>query len=256
MLGIDGDGDTHVVVISHDCDIPHERESYLEVIVGHKVAKDKNFISAKNVRRLHCPFSVQGEEFFVELCFQDRLIIARADFAKLSGPDDSVLLAESDKRTLKQWLSVRYGRPAYPNSFENRLQRECRRRVTVEKGIGELVAKRSEHIRALFFNLADERDIELEDGVPYNLSIYVVYDLENGAADARKEAESLAEDILKLLRGVYGEPEDASDISVEDCTAVADSHMSLADIMKLDQWRLEWVSLQDESSGFLPTGRH
>lgn len=52
--------------------------------------------------------------------FQSRQIIPRADFAKLSDPCDSARITEADKRTLKQWLSVRYGCPAYPNAFENR----------------------------------------------------------------------------------------------------------------------------------------
>lgn len=256
MLGLEGDDDTCVVVISHDCDIPQDKESYLEVIVGKKVKKDKNFLSAKNVRRLHARFFAKNdEEFFVDLSFQHRQIIPRSDFAKLSGPCDSGRITESDKRTLKQWLSVRYGRPAYPNAFENRLQRECRKKVTVERGIAELVAKRSEHITALFFSLSEDRDVELEEGTPYNLNVYVVYDSERGAVDARKEAEALAGEIFVLLRQVYGAPEDAAEICVEACTAIADTRLSFADLMKIDQWRVEWVSLHEESSDFLPVGR-
>ncbi|WP_454869790.1 hypothetical protein [Pseudomonas putida] len=256
MLGLEGGDDTCAVVISHDCDIPQDKESYLEVIVGQKVKKDKNFCSAKNVRRLHARFFAQNDdEFYVDLSFQNRQIIPRSDFAKLSGPCDSARITDADKRTLKQWLSVRYGRPAYPNAFENRLQRECRKKVSVEKGIAEAVSKRSEHIKALFFNLADERELELDEGTPYNLSVYVVYDQENGAVEARKEAEALAEEIFTLLRKVYGPPEDALDICVESCTALADANLSLADLMKIDQWRLEWVSLYEDSPDFLPTGR-
>jgi len=256
MLGLEGDDDTCAVVISHDCDIPQDKESYLEVIVGKKVKKDKNFLSAKNVRRLHARFYAQNDdEFYVDLCFQNRQIIPRRDFAKLSGPCHTARITEADKRTLKQWLSIRYGRPAYPNEFENRLQRECRKKVSVEKGIAELVTKRSEYITALFFNLSDEREVELEDGTPYNLTIYVVYDLQNGAVEARKEAEALAEEVLSLLRAAYGAPENATEICVEACTAIADTHLSLADLMKIDQWRVEWVSLREENPDFVPMGR-
>lgn len=254
MLGIGGDDDTCAVVITHDCDIPHEKESYIEIIVGRKVKKEKNFLNAKNVRRLCSRFVIDGSEFYIDLCFQNRQMIVREDFARLTGPDERIQLAEPDKRILKQWLSIRYGRPAYPNAFETRLQRDCKKRVSVEKGIAELVSKRSEHILALFFNLADDREVELEEGTPYNLIVYVVYDLENGAVAARKEAETLAEEILSLLLSVYGSPDEAKDICVESCSAIADNALSLADLMKIDQWRLEWVSLQDGDQAFLPAG--
>lgn len=255
MLGVQATNDTVGILISHDCDIPQEKEGYLELILGLRVPKpDKNCLSAKNVRKLHLPFTGPAGQFYVELCFQNRIIVVRDEFCKLSGPLESVSLADADKRTLKQWLTVRYGRPAYPNTFENRLKRECRKKTPVEKGIGELAAKKSAHITALFFSLGEEREVELGEGEPYYLSIYVVYDSENGAMEARKEAEALAKEILALMRSVYGEPEDASEICVESCTALADTQLSLATLMKIDQWRLEWVSLNDEDPGFLALG--
>ena len=109
MLGLQGDDDTCAVVISHDCDIPQDKESYLEVIVGKKIKKDKNYVSAKNVRRLHARFFAQNDdEFYVDLCFQNRHIIPRDRFAKLSGPCPSARITEADKRTLKQWLRCRH----------------------------------------------------------------------------------------------------------------------------------------------------
>ena len=47
----------------------------------------------------------------------------------------------------------------------------------------------------------------------------------------------------------------ATEIALENCGAVADTYMTLADLRKVDQWRLEYISLGDEPiSHFIPTG--
>ena len=39
------------------------------------------------------------------------------------------------------------------------------------------------------------------------------------------------------------------------CEAVADTHLTLADLRRVDQWRLEFISLRDDDQGdFLPVG--
>lgn len=245
---------SYVVVITHDCDLPQDKESYVELIAAHKVKKEKPFLNAKNVRRLHLKFNDSEGEFFLELCFQSRIIVPKSEFVtNCTGPEESISLEECDKRILKQWLSIRYGRPAYANNFETRLQRR-KGKDPVEKLVAALVEKNNEYITGIFFDLDGEKAVELADDVPYNLSIYVVYNAENGAMQARHDAERLAADINSLFIEVYGHPEAATDICIEKCTAIADDRLTLADLMRIDQWRLEWVSLSDENAEFLQVG--
>ena len=45
------------------------------------------------------------------------------------------------------------------------------------------------------------------------------------------------------------------EIALEGCSAVADTFMTLADLRRVDQWRLEYLSLrEDPSSKFLAVG--
>lgn len=253
-LGVELGGYSRVVVISHDCDLPQETEEYVELIACNQVTVDKSLIGAKSVRRLHLKFIEGGTELYLELCYQQRLIVKKSEFSSvLSGPDTAISLEDSEKRTLKQWLTSRYGRPAYPNAFENRLKR-YKGKYSIEKHIAKLVEKKKDHVTGLFIGLDGDKSKELPDGEPYCLSIFIVYNAEEGAAASRKEAEVLASQISTLLIETYGTPDEADEICLESCEAVADSRITLADLMKVDQWRLEWVSLNDSKEDYLPTG--
>ncbi len=47
----------------------------------------------------------------------------------------------------------------------------------------------------------------------------------------------------------------ATEIALDACNAVADTIMTLADVRKVDQWRIEYISLGEEPTGnFLPAG--
>lgn len=47
----------------------------------------------------------------------------------------------------------------------------------------------------------------------------------------------------------------ATAIALDACESVAGTHITLADLRRMDQWRLEYVSLRDDEQGdFLPVG--
>ena len=47
----------------------------------------------------------------------------------------------------------------------------------------------------------------------------------------------------------------ATEIALDACEAVADTYMTLADLRRVDQWRLEYMSLRDDNQGdFLAIG--
>ena len=59
----------------------------------------------------------------------------------------------------------------------------------------------------------------------------------------------------KLFYETFGSPSHATELILESCEAVADTLFSLADIRKVDQWRLEYISLRKNPQGdFLPVG--
>ncbi|MEX3791456.1 hypothetical protein [Paraburkholderia sp. BR14374] len=257
-LGLVFDEREHrVVVISHDCDLANDKEPSVECIVADIVATvDPPFARARNVRRLHLSYTTgEGHTLVLELRHEARTVVDTVMFdAIAAAPDASVTLNADEKRALKQWLAARYGRPAFPNAFESRLRRKHKGK-TVEQLTGKLLEPYNAHLVGVFFDLDAARFQDLDGGEPYVLRITLAYDATEGGPVARAAAEKAASEISDLFTSVYGKPEDAKEIALESCVAVADTRLSLADLRKIDQWRLEYISLRtDPPEGFLPVG--
>ena len=242
-----------VVVVTHDCDLMHPDEPLVEVIVADEVeTQDSRFTYAKNPRQLHLVYENPAPaRLILELRHRNRHGIAKHDFFKRAVKHPHLVLLPDAKRVLKQWLAARYGRPAFPTEFEARLGERTKRKI-------EGILKRdAEHVLAVFFDLGEHRDTELTSGEPYTLSVFVVYDTQEGGQDshdAREAVEHVAEQLRDLFETTYGRRGTASSIALENCEAVADRELSLADLRRLDQWRLEHFSHGGERGDFLPVG--
>ena len=252
------DGSRRVVVISHDCDLANDAEVTVEVMVAETVTRDPDpqLSYAKNPRRLHLVYD-RGPDagpFVLELRHPQKHTLPRPDFVRDAVRDDTATLTAEAKRVLKQWLAARYGRPAFPDAFEERLRKAVRGR-TVERCIARILAPDARYIIGLFFDLGEQRSIEITDGESYGLSLSIVYDAREGGRNARQAAEDAAAALRDLFKEAYGMPCEATEIALDACEALADTHMTLADLRRVDQWRLEHVSLQDTDQGeFLPVG--
>ncbi len=246
-----------VVVITHDCDLPHDGETSVEVIVADVVsAPNPQFSYAKNPRKLHLGYEIAGgQSVVVELRHAERRVVPRDEFEEHAARDDHASLPVDGKRALKQWLAARYGRPAFPNAFEDRLRKAVSNKNSVERQIGKIIEPEARHLIGLFFDLGEQRSAEVSVGTPYALSISVVYDAIQGSAQARRSAENVASRLSELFEQAYGKPDVASEIALDACEAVADTAITLADLRRVDQWRLEYISLGDDDHGdFLPVG--
>jgi hypothetical protein len=244
------------VVITHDCDLPHESEHCVEVIVAEAITKENPQLSyAKNPRRLHLAYEgINAAPLILELRHADHRSIPKGDFAARAVQDYSRALPVDAKRALKQWLAARYGRPAFPNAFEERLRKRSGKR-TVEQLIAKILEPDAKYLVGLFFDLGEQRGTEANEGEPYALSVSVVYDANEGGVDARTAAERVARQLRDLFENTYGKPDVATEIALDACEAVPDTRMTLADLRRVDQWRLEYISLRDGEQGdFLPVG--
>lgn len=244
------------LVITHDCDLPNDKEPEVEVMVGDVVDKlNKQFARARNVRRLHLAFDTpSGTQQFLDLQITARQSISKSLIAGAS-PDSGWVLSDEEKRALKQWLAARYGRPAFPNAFETHLRKNVSKKETVEDRLGKALEKVSAHLVGVFFDLGENRAAELTDGTPYDLRITVVYDASAGGQPARLAAEEVVSEIREVFQSAYGPPDAATEIALESCEAVADLRFPLSDLRKVDQWRAEYISLrQDPPEPFLAVG--
>ncbi len=128
-------------------------------------------------------------------------------------------------------------------------------RQQADRRTAKILEPEAEYLVGLFFDLAEQRREDLGDGQPYTLSISVVYDTIEGGTKARKAAERVAIRLRQLFNTAFGTFDVATEIALDACEAVADTDITLADLRRIDQWRLEHISLRDESHGdFLPAG--
>lgn len=243
--------DELAILISHDCDIPNQLEPDLEFIVGTLVDAGKpEYFSAQNPRTLHLRLMAEsGQPRYLELNHSRKNLIAKGKFdSESTEPNSNFCLDQDDKRILKQWLAARYGRPSFPDIFQKRLISKVRDKIK------KAAKPHAEHLIGLFFDLDEDRHNELEEGEPYFLKISVVYRAEGGP-EARESAEAVASRLQEIFEAHFEPPERATDIALDACTAVADTHFTLADIRRVDQWSLEYISLREGENGdFIQAG--
>lgn len=255
------DAQRRVVLITHDCDLPNPAESCVEVIVACALPEnerpDPQLCYAKNPRRLHLSYTndAHTRAMVLHLRQDERRRLPRMAFLEHAAKDTVITLAAVEKRVLKQWLAARYGRPAFPDAFEARLRRGVDKRTVKEHIDKTLAQPEARHIIGVFFDLGAQRGREAPDGEPYALGISIVYDAIEGGPPARRAAETAALGLRQLFEKAYGPPDLASEIALDSCEAIADTTMTLAALRRVDQWRLEHMSLRDGETGkFLPTG--
>ena len=252
--------DNHrAVVITHDCDLAHPGEPIVEVIVATQLGsgseRDSQLSYGKNPRRLQLTYTgTDAAPLTVELKAFDRRDVPKHHFIEHAQQDKQLSLTKEEKRSLKLWLAARYGRPAFPNAFEERLRKHSGKR-TVEQLIARILEPEAKYLVGLFFDLGEQRGTEAGNGELYALSISVVYDSTEGGSDARLSAERVATNLRALFENTYGGPNVATEIALDVCEAIADTHLTLADLRRVDQWRLEYISLRgDDQGALLPAG--
>ena len=240
---------TRIVVATHDCDLANDHEPEIELLVGNVLDKPEGMLeNARNPRRLHLTYTTSDGLTYVEVNHAGRCSVSRARFEAAADAVSQCGLDPDQKRSLKQWLAARYGRPAFPNAFETRLRKQ-HGKDQVEKLIGKVAKPEAKFLVGIFFDLGEDRTAELDGNVPYFLSISVVYDATEGGPAAREAAERTAQALTELFKSAFGDVDAPEAVILEKCSAVADTFMTLADLRKVDQWRLEYVSLAESPVG-------
>ncbi|MEO5370430.1 MAG: hypothetical protein H7833_10225, partial [Magnetococcus sp. DMHC-1] len=211
---------------------------------------NQNFAKARHPRCLHLEYATQSARVIcVELKFSERLSFEKSNFTDIMRPSGDLVLSHDGKRVLKQWLSSRYGRPAFPNAFEKRLRKKYKQK-TVEKHIAKIIESESKYLVGIFLDFGDGKLSELPEGVPYVLSMSIVYDVIEGGLEATRSAEKISRALYELFIHAFGKFGVTTEIALEKCTAVADDKFSLADLRRVIQWRLEYLSLREHPAGY------
>lgn len=111
-----------LAIVSQDCDIlgKLENEPFIEVILGSVTTKkDKAIHNRRNPRILQVEISMGN---YVNFNINNRFRLKKEKFSGLSI--HNYMKIEGNSLTiLQKWLADRYKRPAFPDSFNNRLKK-------------------------------------------------------------------------------------------------------------------------------------
>jgi hypothetical protein len=235
---VDADA-TCVVVISHDCDLASDdlhAEPYVEIIIGRVVsAANGNYSWGKAPRTLHLVTQRSGAPVTVELVTTSKGLVPKSTLASFK-PDAAFALDGKGLGILRSWLSSRYNRAAFPDTFVRRMDKS---------GVSKRIAKKLEPHGALisfvYFDLDGGQALERPDGEPYELSIVLVYppgdDAEASAEAADELAEAVEEDCEAKLQ-------DNKQIILKRCIAISEDDLPVSRARVLTHWRLEHMTLK------------
>jgi hypothetical protein len=220
-----GDGRL-LYVLTHDCDLVQAdftKEPYVELLLITPVSvADGNLTHGKNSRLLD--FNV-GVSAYRASC-HDRFRIDRQLLAKQAPsavhPIDTALCD-----LITDWISKRYIRPAFPDAFNIRLNREARAIRKYLKKYGQMFER--------IYIICNPQLEELSDDEDYQLTVWLVLeDPEAGPGDVRT-AQELVVQLEQILDGCRG-------IKVLDCRVVRESEITLAHLRILSLWDFDDLS--------------
>ena len=210
-----------VVVISHDCDLANDNliaEPFVEVVIGRKLAAAKgDFAWGKSPRTLHLEYSRSGLRVFIELVATQKTRIDKNHLARFA-PDASYYLSQKSLYVLRNWLSVRYNRAAYPDQFVNRMKD-----TKLDEKLANRIRKYPD-ISTIFFDLDRGEERDHSDGSPYELSVILAF-VPGDEPDSTFAQVSSAEDEIKQLfvdRVFDPRTESWKGISLRECLLVSE----------------------------------
>lgn len=192
-----GEGVTHGIVASQDCDIvaSSATEPAVDIIPAVLHADPENdLLYGKNPRRL-CVRITNGEYATVDI--RNRQSVTKTTAVEL-GPVIGLSMAVRERKSFAKWLGKRYTRDAFPDAYNERLR-------TVKSKL-EALSKKPESGQVTAILMMLDTDAELPPGVAYKVAIWFTCrtsTVENEATRAVMErfARTFV-DALRLCSGI------------------------------------------------------
>lgn len=240
QFGLENDRDaaaTCVVVISHDCDLANDdlsAEPGVEAIVGRTVAAlNGNFAWAKAPRTLHATAKREDQALAIELLATRKVTLPKDQLAAFE-PDPSIRLDSVE--VLRSWLSSRYRRAAFPDTFVNRMGE-----TKATERLAKIVEKYGATLSFVYFTVDAGEIVERAAGDPYDLSIVLVYPPGKEPDATAEIADKAATELDTALRSCFAKDKA---IALNRCFAMSEDDLPVSKARELQQWRLEHMTFR------------
>ena len=241
------------IVVSHSCDIANssEVEPYIEVVIGTLLTDSSNgsFTHGKNNRKLHLTLDHNSKGYqTLELIITTKFYIAKESILELDiQPDDCIGLKSNTYRTILRWLTIRYDRAAFPDSFNALMGKKYKLHDKIKK---ILTKESTDEIRGLLLKYKESE--KSANVFHYDLAILVLYDTSKDPTAAEKIAKIVCSKITEKFEAipVHTQVDDNQDsIHLKYAIAIADSSLTYQQYETLIRWEPgDDLSMAEEGS--------
>ncbi|WP_158756152.1 hypothetical protein [Dyella sp. S184] len=219
------------LLVTHDCDICADDAlepdvEFIEASIDQR--KEGNLTLGKNPRTLQVEAKDCTEEIVLQVAIQNRRRMNKQEFfSNVTKARHQLALREV--AVLRRWLAARYTRSAFPNSFQELLDK-----TKVAEKLDALAKRHGSQIRGVFFDLDNNQLIELSaEKRLHELHIYVVY-LQDSSDD---DAERYAKSVEKLFKDAFFDAEEEwTGIRLLSCEPYSEDAFSYALALSSKSW--------------------
>jgi hypothetical protein len=209
-----------LIIVSHDCDLNNPRfeaEPNVELLLARNfpsAKQDGALFFGKNPRKFQ--FLSNSNQLLYEISAHDRLIVPRSSLLEHMPYEERHLDQEGTKQ-ICLWLSKRYFRSAFPNSFNDRIK-------PADSIIRKELKKHGQHITAIYIVVSDDELIHKQS---YEIIMRVTMKCEN------YENPILRKNVQGAVDKISSEIDSCEGIEVLDTSLVSETKISVDDLRLL-----------------------
>lgn len=223
-----------LIVVSHDCDVNNhsfDNEPLVELLVARPAEKsDPNTFHAKTTRRLQFrPFRENIEDLYESLNFE-RFYVDRRYLAAYSP---QYTMDKELKHLIARWISNRYYRSAFPDTFNNRIGNNVRKKI--KKAFEEI----GHYVTGVYIMLLPDQ--ELNPGDAYEIFVQATIRTED--AENLEVIGRVNEALLKFVSALNSC--DGINIADKSYNVISEDKFSLDDIRNSKRWDYDYLSFQN-----------
>jgi len=227
------------LVITQTCDLLHhdlDVEPYFEVLrlTINESEPSQDYIGGKNSRMIHFQDDLNGKISTLTAKPFERFIVDRELLPKLS-PNGSI--SDENRRVINSWITKRYNRTAFPDSYDLRWKKRFK---PIEKVIKRLKLVKDIYISIIPFE-------EIDDSDEYRIEIVLLM-----GHDDFNDPDTYAE-YSKYLEQLEAQFSKCEGLDLEVIELRPDTDMTVSELESMRRWDYSYLSYREPDIHKLPT---
>ncbi len=232
--------DARLLIVSQKCDLIHESfesEPFFEVLCLHPLNQEPNggYLGGKNSRRIEFSLNTPGDDITHWFALPYKRHLINRELLLERQPESS--LQDKPMKMILAWLSRRYTRVAFPESFVSRIN-------TRKTPIAKKFSRLNPLISNVFVCVRPFE--ELDDANEYSMEIMLVMDAKK-FDDAK--TYRLCDTIKNELEYQLGE---CDGIKLDDISIESTASVTVEDLKYFREWDYSYLSFREPNEAAMP----